>query len=366
MPSKVRILYGRLDIYGLRISKRRLGKQYFKLGIWFILVLLLIFLVAKYHVVFRHVPSIEEYKCIYCSNAAKSKTCEAIYDDPNVIHVAMSADKNYLKGLLTAIYSVHINTKETVFFHIFTYSDGVDVIKQSIQRGRLKDITFEVVVVDRNLFKFSSYKQRHAQPMNWLRFYYPFYLSCIQTRILHLDTDLVLEGDVAELYNWPINDGHVIAAMRECDFCSFCPAYHYLWWLDTFVDTFYPTTINILQCTFNAGVYVLDVGRWKKHEVSKELEYWTMMNAEYSFIHGKLATQPPFWLAMHDKYTVLDSLWNLAHLEWCMRFNQEDYVREHGKLFHWPGAIKPWNDNSTFFSDIWWKYYSLLQEDTTH
>ena len=69
------------------------------------------------------------------------------------------------------------------------------------------------------------------------------------------------------------------------------------------------------NCVFNRGILVLDLTAWRKLGITNEIEHWMgayATNTRPLYFQG--VSQPPFLLALRQRYTTLDLAWNTRGL----------------------------------------------------
>ncbi|GJP34207.1 hypothetical protein CLOM_g3013 [Closterium sp. NIES-68] len=229
----------------------------------------------------------------------------------------------------------------------------------------------------------------------------PFYLPQMAPqfgRIVYLDADIVVVGDIGELADVDM-EGRPVAAVEDCmqtfktyfDFDQLAeiqarndPSKP---WMPS--EPFDKTT-----CVFNRGVLLMDVQRWLQSNISGAIEWWM---GEFSRAPNPLykfgMSQPPFLLTIYDRYKKLDRIWNTRGLG-RDRFGEKerDYLATIGlgrppkrpfvsfwadaaKILHFNGKFKPWRgkrerregeevksvcgERRTDCAKLWWKYLSL-------
>ena len=103
--------------------------------------------------------------------------------------------------------------------------------------------------------------------------------------------------------------------------------------------------------TFNAGVMVVDLERWRARNATAKVEEWVSLNAKkkiYSY-----GSQPPLQLAIGDDFERMDRNWNVGG------FGGHENVTfpRCACLLHWNGARKYWLDDG-FNKDLVDSVYS--------
>jgi hypothetical protein len=97
-----------------------------------------------------------------------------------------------------------------------------------------------------------------------------FYLATIYQqfpRIVYLDTDVIVQGDIMELAEGHLDlEGHPVAAVEDC---SQRFEIYFNWHeLAKFGN------VPRQTCVFNHGIFVMDTDKWRKDKVTEKIELW--------------------------------------------------------------------------------------------
>ncbi|CAE7181773.1 GATL4 [Symbiodinium pilosum] len=163
--------------------------------------------------------------------------------------------------------------------------------------------------------KSSGARKTLASPFNFAPFYLEEFLATwagpnVPERLVYMDTDVLLQADVAELAKMDLG-GYPVAAVEDC-------SQHF----DLYIDFEELSDLGLkraglepAECVFNRGVFVMDVRRWRKLQITQEIERWM---ARYRSAKKDLykfgLSQPPWLLALHDRYRRLSERWNCRGL----------------------------------------------------
>ncbi|KAF7663852.1 hypothetical protein LDENG_00199170 [Lucifuga dentata] len=292
-----------------------------------------------------------------------------VSEEDNVIPVIICASEERLGAAMTTINSVYSNTDSTVFFYIVTLHDAVKLTRQYIKKTKLRDIKYKILefnpMVLQGKVKPNSSRPELLHPLNFVRLYLPL-LDINHKRVIYLDDDVIVQGDIKDLFSIKLKPGHAAAFATDCDL----PSTHevvrsigmqttYMGFLDYRKQEVRDLDINPRECSFNPGVFVADVGEWKKQKITKQLEKWMEMNFRKNIYSSAMAggvVTPPMLIVFHDKYTTLDPLWHIRHLGWGPDVRYSDSVLQEAHLLHWNGRFKPWN-NPGMHVDRWEKWF---------
>jgi hypothetical protein len=186
----------------------------------------------------------------------------------------------------------------------------------------------------------SSVRRALDQPLNYARIYLADLLPRSVSRVLYLDSDLLVVDDVAHLWVTDLGPDAALAAPEYChaNFTSY------------FTDAFWqhPEYASVFAnrtrapCYFNTGVMVIDLDRWRAGGYTAKLEYWMEVQKQEARIY-ELGSLPPFLLVFAGEVKAVEHRWNQHGLGGD---NVAGQCRElHPgpvSLLHWSGKGKPW------------------------
>ncbi|RRT35251.1 hypothetical protein B296_00047238 [Ensete ventricosum] len=145
---------------------------------------------------FRRAPSFNNAAECEPPSANGTSLC-----DPSLVHVAITLDEGYLRGSIAVVHSVlaHAACPESVFFHFLVSESGLESLVRSTFPGlRFKAYYFHPDRV-RGLIS-ASVRQALEQPLNYARNYLADILERCVSRVIYLDSDLVVVDDIAKLW----------------------------------------------------------------------------------------------------------------------------------------------------------------------
>lgn len=300
------------------------------------------------------------------------------------VHVCFCSDDGDLRPLAVAINStvVHAADPSRLVLHIVTTAERAERVfasltaEVSLQAAELRmhhDVELEASIQSLVAFRKSSGARKGlASPFNFAPFYMDKFLSKdgdAPPRIIYLDTDVVLMGDIAELHALDLQ-GMPVAAVEDCsqhfDIYINFKELKELGWMRSDLDP--------QACVFNRGVFIMDVAKWRQGGLSDDIELWmSRYRQTKKDIYKFGMSQPPWLLALAGRYHKLSGDWNcrglgreflndeeLKELKTSLGLNKTGLkaigVRAAGthtrpfiatcsidaKLLHFNGAMKPW------------------------
>ncbi len=151
-------------------------------------------------------------------------------------------------------------------------------------------------------------------------------------KVIYLDVDTLVLGDLAELYKTPLEGKCVAAAVgRSTDRAD------HPWGILNYKELGIPPETPY----FNAGVMVMDLEAWREEKLAQKC-------MEYAANHSDLCI---FW-----DQTVMNTLLagNFVSLEgkWNQQFNGPDKFYSKEGILHFCGPDKPWNHGNLLPEDL--------------
>uniref|UniRef100_A0A3B4ATM7 Uncharacterized protein n=1 Tax=Periophthalmus magnuspinnatus TaxID=409849 RepID=A0A3B4ATM7_9GOBI len=286
-----------------------------------------------------------------------------------VIPVLLCAAEERLGAAMATINSIHSNTDADVFFYIVTLHDAVKLTRHYIEKSKLRHINYKILefnpMVLKGKVKPDSARPELLHPLNFVRFYLPL-LDIHHKRLIYVDDDVIVQGDIRGLFSVKLKPGHAAAFASDCDL----PYSHervrsigmqttYMGFLDYRKQEVRDLGIDPNHCSFNPGVFVADVDEWRRQRITKELERWMEENYRHdlysSALVGGVAT-PPMLIVFHERFTKVDPMWHVRHLGFSPDAYYAESYLQGAQLLHWNGPFKPWTYPAVH-SDLWEKWF---------
>ncbi|KAJ7285495.1 hypothetical protein O6H91_05G107200 [Diphasiastrum complanatum] len=325
-------------------------------------------------------------------------------------HIFLCTDDMDIRPLIVVINSTIINSREPhqIHFHIVAPEKGhMDWLIKL--KTWFPDVNIDLVrletdlqLVSRHISFRSDSKAREelASPYNFLPFYLPHIFKQFE-RIIYLDSDVVVKGDIQELNQLDL-EGKAVAAVEDCS--QMFKIYFNFDLLTAILEkerrdiSWLPyKLIEPNTCIFNRGVLLIDVKRWIHENLTEAIEWWMgkFREAEKPLYKYGLS-QPPFLLALYRKYKKLEVTWNVRGLG---RNEFSEIEREYmktvlskkparrpflapladgAKVLHFNGKYKPWKRNRLSHpnsqpvslcglkaidcAELWWHYLSPVAD----
>lgn len=304
----------------------------------------------------------KELQCVHFTNPEPQETLQPLsYDKVQlpVVPVVFAADDNYVPQLGTTIYSAMANASKDRHYDVVVLQRNIAWDKQERLRAffqQFDNMTLRFINVDRLVSGVNlTTNNTHISVETYYRFLIqqvlPFY-----DKVLYLDSDIIINGDIAELYDTELGE-NLLAAVPDIDFLGNLNVKHGL-------RMGYAKNVLHMQdpyAYFQAGVLVLNTRAMREHYTMRQwLEYAS--NPEYIYndqdvlnthCEGKVAFLDWSWNVMHDCAGRVANVFSLAPNN---AYDAYMASREQPKIIHYAGFVKPWTDPDCDFASIYWRY----------
>lgn len=302
----------------------------------------------------------KELQCVHFTNPEPAEELEPldVFDKP-IVPVVFAADDNYVPQLTTTVYSAMKNADPSYFYDVVVLQRNIAWDKQERLRDFFKqfpNMSLRFTNVERELSGHDlSTNNAHISIETYYRFLIqkllPFY-----DKVLYLDSDIVINGDIAKLYNTDLQ-GKLLGAIRDIDFLANLNVKH---------GKRMGYAKNVLKMKnpydyFQAGVLVLNTKAMRERYTIRQ---WLTYASNPAFIHndqdvlnahceGEVLYLPWEWNVVHDCGGRVGNLFVQAPNDIYDAYMRS---RNNPQIIHYAGFQKPWTDPDCDFASIYWRY----------
>lgn len=264
-------------------------------------------------------------------------------------NILVTIDDNYLDPLLIMLYSLFVaDEKEEYNIYLFYNNikdENIEIIRRQVER---KDNNFYPIKIDSSKLKEAPTTNRYPLEM-YYRLLAVEFLPDKLDRILYLDPDMIIRGNLNELYNMDMRDNLFAAA--------------------THVESKAINKINQIRLNaeegfsyINTGVLLMNLDRLRKEQNIEDVFNYIEKNKNvlllpdqdviYGLYGDRILTINPYIYNMTERLYLLrpsSEVW--FNLEW---------VKENSKIIHYCGKNKPWNKGYKGSLDCF--FYEVLRK----
>lgn len=277
-----------------------------------------------------------------------------------VIPVAFAADNNYVPMLTTTMYSMMTNASKEYRYEVVVLQKDIAyesrVLMTDFFASRFDNVSIQFCDVSRLV---SQYQLTTNNPHISVETYYRFLIQKLMphyNKVLYLDSDLIVKGDVSELFNVELGE-NLLAAVRDIDFLGN---------VNMQDGQRAKYTREVLGMTdpyayFQAGVLVLNTRAMRQlHPIEKWLEFasddrfiYNDQDVLNAHCEGRVTYLPYDWNVMIDCANRIANVFSHAPAAVFDAFNDS---RGHEKIVHYAGFEKPWKMTNCDRFELYWEY----------
>lgn len=260
--------------------------------------------------------------------------------EANLIHIAMTLDTEYLRGSIAAIHSVlmHTSCPENLYFHLIIHKSGPTELTR-IVKSAFPYLNFRIYPFDEQIVKkliSPSIRPALDNPLNYARSYIADILDPCITRVIYLDSDIIVVDEIQNLWGITLPGSKVIGAPEYCH-TNFTKYFNNNFWFSEYSNVFEGKK----PCYFNTGVMVMDLERFRAGGYRERVEDW--MEVQRNQRIYELGSLPPFLLVFGGEIEPIEHRWNQHGLGGDNLVNSCRSLHPGPvSLLHWSGKRKPW------------------------
>ena len=252
------------------------------------------------------------------------------------ISIFFACDENFVKFTAVTITSLIANASKKFSYDIHILCTKISEDKKQ-KVIKLANENFKIYFDDvTNYLKSISYRLPIRDYYSKTTYYRLFISEMFPEldKALYLDSDMIVLGDISELYNHDIGENYVGAcneqAMVQTDVYG------------TYVEQCIGLDRNKY---FNAGMLLINCAQFRKQKI---LDQFIRLLHEYSFV----VTQDEDYLNFicKDKVFWIENSWNVE------TYGKIKYSETTAKTIHYLMVGKPWHFKDVPFAEIFWNY----------
>lgn len=263
----------------------------------------------------------------------------------NNIPIFLASDDNYAPFVATTITSIVKNTKSFIDFYVL---DGgiFELSKQKILSLKNEFNNFSIEFIDMKDSGLERFPYiRHYSLNTFSRYFIPE-LKPDLNKILYMDVDIIVKGDVAELYNQDLGNYPLGAILED----------------------FYPHNYTYLKkiCPnysggsnyFNAGILLLSLDYFRKNNLTQKLIDKTIELKDVL----SCADQDVFNLIFENNFKIFDYKYNFMpdFIDLILELDKKEAIEATNNpvILHYTYK-KPWNTMQANMAEDFWQVAKL-------
>lgn len=298
---------------------------------------------------------ITEVPCVLFRHPEAMETMEPL-GHPNTVPVVFAANNNFVGPLGVAVKSLLDHTSEGNFYDLVVLESDITAANKNRLRSLFTKPNAQIRFVNvlPLLDGYTLKAHAHISRETFFRFVIQDVMPGYD-KILYLDSDLLIQSDVAELFSTDVK-GCLLAAALDIDFASQINGY------DRKMYAYARDTLQMADpyAYFQAGVLLLNLAEMRR---AYTLDQWlTLASDDY-----KYSDQDVLNRYCQGRVKYLDQAWNLLFDNDFSRvsnvlcyapkslFDAYQEAAKAPKIVHFAGFAKPWLRSPTDHGDDFWQ-----------
>ena len=259
-------------------------------------------------------------------------------DNKKIIPIFFATDDNYVPFVAVAMKSLLDNASKEYFYNIHILTDDgipekhVEMLKANMTPNSkliIDEVDPFIQTIENNL-------NMSLRDYYTISIFYRLFISELYPdyhKAIYLDCDIVVPGDISEMYNID-TEGNIFGAIVD-DVIASNPDFRVYAREGVGVDD---------DKYFNSGVLLMDLDKYREEDI---LNRFISLLTTYNF--ETAAPDQDYLNALcKDKIKYLDKSWDLMPVG-------NDYTGEIN-LIHYNNFRKPWSYDDVPYGDVFWKY----------
>ena len=274
--------------------------------------------------------------------------------------VVLSANEYYVPYLAAVLESIRANSNDDQNYDLIIMHRDISMGSQDRLKKQLEDhqnITLRFLDIRRYEKPFKKlFLRGHFALETYFRLLMPQILADYD-KAVYIDSDLVVNADIAELYATDV-DGYLLAAAKDADTAGLYNGFepNKKKYMDTILKIKKPYEY------FQAGVIVFNLAEFRKTYTTAEMLKFA---ASYEW---ELLDQDVLNYLAQGRVKFVDMAWNVM-VDWrgirlsqiialAPKYLHDEHMeaRNNPKIIHYAGPDKPWHQPWSDMAEEFWKY----------
>jgi lipopolysaccharide biosynthesis glycosyltransferase len=262
------------------------------------------------------------------------------------VNIVFASDRNYIQHLAAALVSLLFNNRD-VPFTIYIISSGMT----PKDRRRIDEITKGYSCEIRHLTVSDDLFARLAteHPMYPKGIYYRLLIPSLidESRVLYLDSDIIVNGSIRELYNQEFGDAYVCAIE------------------DPGFDRHRQLKMDATARYFNSGMMLINLAKWKSTGLQKKVIDFIENNPDAIWFPDQCGLNSVIngqWKSVPLKFNQQSSIFSEGFDAKFDCFSKDELreARANPVIIHYTSGSKPWHfKNRHPYKNLYWHYLKM-------
>ncbi len=270
-------------------------------------------------------------------------------EKPVIPIVFSSNNDDYAMYCYVSIFSMLENANRNYFYKIVILQTETDEYYTKLFETLNRDYA-EVSCVNISALSSKYYMkgELHVSTETYFRFFIPLVMKGCK-KVVYLDSDIIVKGDISEFYNIDIGE-YAVGAIPDTD-CDFIEEHSDHIGLEDYKNA------------FNAGILLINIEEFERQKIRERClalleEDNRREKRKYYYLDNDALN-----IMLHKNYFMIDRRWNVQwQYTWRMDTLKEGFKENYYDLLdsslilHYAGDRKPWEYPTYPYANIFWDY----------
>ena len=275
-----------------------------------------------------------------------------------MIPIVFGIDKSYILQVFTVMHSILKNSKAEIHFIVFSKVNIEPYNKEfvAVLSKTYRNFMFEIRMVDESAFDDAKLYHKHLSHSSYFRLLIPELVKDYE-KCVYLDSDILVNGDIQELFSADIED-YYVAGVQDC---------HRLFGRDYFIffNEHLKKNMPSAETYVNAGVLVMNLTKLRNDNMTEKFLLQAKQKNPYE-------DQDVINLCCYEAIKILPVRYNrYQHYTGNtakLRFERRSAGEQGGAdwnqpfILHLISRYKPWLNKKYKSSDLWWETAELFKD----
>ena len=254
-----------------------------------------------------------------------------------VIPIFFAVDDGYIPFLAVALESLIDNASKEYYYSIkILYTNINEENKRKINKYKCENVNIEFVDLNYYIEKVKDklYTRDYYTKTTYFRLFIPN-LYPQYNKAIYLDSDIVVLGDISELYNQEIENNLVAAAPDDVIQST------------KVFQEYAEKVVGVADYRnyFNAGILLMNLDEFRKFKFQEKFLYLL------ETIKFTVAQDQDYLNRLSKgKVKIIDKAWDK------MPIANDNFDENNLKIIHYNLAYKPWHYDNIKYKEYFWKY----------
>lgn len=285
-----------------------------------------------------------------------TQTREKVLVQDDEIGIVMSCNHLFCPVMAVSIYSIACNAKADRNYKLYIlHNDISEKYKAKIRKLETLNFSIQFINIGKEINNYHLHIDQHITVETYFRLFIMELFDC--KKLLYLDCDIIVNHDVAKLYDQNVS-GYYVAACRDIDAMGTmkCKKKMYQYIKHTVgcpIGTYFQAGVMLLNLEKIRGSFttreLLDIAARKKWK------FWDQDVLNYAF-KGNVLYLPQKWNVLMDWENHTDSRMRVIKKAPFEYYREYCEARKTPYIVHYAGYQKPWKEAECDMAEFFWKY----------